>query len=176
MPYQEILPFTKSLVEWGVGLSSWQIGRDTNIFILKDGTKFNTAICYESVYPEFFAGFVDKGADFSVIITNDGWWGKFFGTYQHNRFAVFRAVENRRWIARCANTGISDFIDPYGNYYEETMIDEKINIVFNAGIRKEKTFYTMNGDIFSKICLLSGVIFFAISFMLKSRSNANPKD
>ncbi|MEO8209093.1 MAG: apolipoprotein N-acyltransferase, partial [bacterium] len=151
MPYQEVFPFTKNLIEWGVGIGNWQIGKDTNIFTLPGNIKFNTAICYESVYPEFFADFVNKGADFSVIITNDGWWGKFFGTYQHNRFAVFRAIENRRWIARCANTGISDFIDPEGNMYEETQIDERKNIVFNIGLRKEKTFFTLHGDLFSKI-------------------------
>lgn len=152
MPYQELLPFTKSLVEWGVGLSSWQIGKDTNIFILKDGSKFNTAICYESVYPGFFADFVKKGAEFSVIITNDGWWGKLAGTYQHNRFAVFRAVENRRWIARCANTGVSCFIDAYGNYYDETKIDERKNISMSVGKNDKQTFYTVNGDLFSVIC------------------------
>ncbi len=176
MPYQELLPFAKSLVEWGVGLSSWQIGRDTNVFVLKDGTAFNTAICYESVYPEFFSYFVKRDADFSVIITNDGWWGKFFGTYQHNRFAVFRAIENRRWIARCANTGISDFIDPEGNYFEETAINEKTNIVFNVGLIKEKTFYTMNGDIFSKVCLITGILFFAVNFFVLRKKNISPKD
>ena len=169
MPYQEIFPFSKQLVQWGVGLSSWQIGRDTNNFTLKDGQTFNTAICYESVYPEFFAEFVNRGAQFSVIITNDGWWGKFFGTYQHNRFAVFRAIENRRWIARCANTGISDFIDPAGNMHEETPIDEKTSIVFDVGLRNEKTFYTMNGDLFAKTCLLTGLIFFCISFLFRKK-------
>lgn len=167
MPYQELFPFSKSLVEWGVGLSSWQIGRDTNIFTLKDGSKFNTAICYESVYPGFFAGFVRKGAEFSVIITNDGWWGKLAGTYQHNRFAVFRAVENRRWIARCANTGISCFIDAYGNYYDETNIDERKNIRMNIGKNSELSFYTEHGDIFSIICSVVSLIFFITAFIKK---------
>jgi len=169
MPYQEVFPFTKSLIEWGVGLGNWQIGNDTNVFILGNKYRFNTAICYESVYPEFFAAFVNRGADFSVIITNDGWWGKFFGTYQHNQFAIFRAIENRRWIARCANTGISCFIDPYGNIHEETNIDVKTDIVFNVGLRKEKTFYTEHGDLFSKICLYAGFIFFGFSFLLRRK-------
>jgi len=169
MPYQEILSFTKSIISWGVGLSSWQIGQDTNIFTLPGEVKFNTAVCYESVYPEFFAGFVNKGAEFSVIITNDGWWGKFFGTYQHNRFAVFRAIENRRWIARCANTGISDFIDPQGNYYLETEINEKANIIHEVGLIKEKTFYTENGDVFSEGCLVTGLLFFAFSFFYRNK-------
>ena len=176
VPYQELFPFAKQLVQWGVGISSWQIGRDTNNFILKDGEEFNTAICYESVYPEFFAKFVDNGAQFSVIITNDGWWGKFFGTYQHNMFAVFRAIENRRWIARCANTGISDFIDPEGNMHEKTGIDEKINIVYDVGLRNEKTFYTMHGDIFSRACLYSGLLFFVLSFFIRRKDIPNPKD
>ncbi len=176
MPYQELFPFTKNLVEWGVGISNWQIGKDTNIFTLPDGNKFNTAICYESVYPELFSDFVKKGADFSVIITNDGWWGNFFGTYQHNRFAVFRAIENRRWIARCANTGISDFIDPEGNLFEQTKINEKTTIAFNIGLRKEQTFYTMNGDLFSKICLSLGFFVFGLSFFFqKKKITSSPK-
>jgi len=169
MAYQEILPFAKSLVEWGVGLSSWQIGEDTNIFVLPDGATFNTAICYESVYPEFFADFVKKETDFSVIITNDGWWGKFFGTYQHNRFAVFRAIENRRWIARCANTGISDFIDPEGNFYLETPINEKANIVLEIGLRQDKTFFTEHGDLFSRVFLYVGLFVYAVSFYFRKK-------
>lgn len=170
VPYQEIFPFTKSLIEWGVGLGSWQIGRDTNLFQLKNNIKFNTAICYESVYPEFFSEFVNKGADFSVIITNDGWWGKFFGTYQHNRFAVFRAIENRRWIARCANTGISDFIDPEGKMYDQTEINEKANIIRTIPTVTEKTFFTKNGDLFSKVCLVLGLIIFGVSFFIKKKN------
>lgn len=164
MPYQELMPFVKDLIGWGVGIGNWQIGYDTNVFVLDNKYKFNTAICYESVYPEFFSEFVKRGAEFCVIITNDGWWGKFFGTYQHNRFAVFRAIENRRWIARCANTGISDFIDPEGNFHNETEIDVKTNIVNKVGIIKGKTFYTMHGDLFSKVCLVIGLVLFGVSF------------
>ncbi len=167
MPYQEVFPFTKDLVEWGVGLGNWQIGKDTNLFDLTNQYKFHTAICYESVYPEFYADFVNRGADFSVIITNDGWWGKLFGTYQHNQFAIPRAIENRRWIVRCANTGISDFIDPFGNKFKETKIDELTSIVYDIGIRKEKTFYTIHGDLFSRICFAGGLIFFIISFLFR---------
>lgn len=171
MPYQEILSFTKSIISWGVGLSSWQIGNDTNIFTLPGEEKFNTAVCYESVYPEFFADFVNKGAEFSVIITNDGWWGKFFGTYQHNRFAVFRAIENRRWIARCANTGISDFIDPKGNFYLETEINEKASLIHEVGLINKKTFYTENGDVFSRGCLIISLLFLGVSFFYRNKDH-----
>jgi apolipoprotein N-acyltransferase len=166
MPYQEYVPFIQDLIKWGVGISSWQIGRDTTIFEIEDKYKFHTAICYESVYPEFFSTFVNKGAQFSVIITNDGWWGKLFGTYQHNQYAVLRAIENRRWIVRSANTGISCFIDPYGKFYDDTEINEKAVIVREIGIRNDKTFYTKNGDLFAGICLYTSGVFLLVAFFI----------
>lgn len=159
MPYQEKLPFLKNLIRWGVGISSYQLGEDTTVFLLDNKYKFNTAICFESIFPGFFSDFVKKGAQFSVVITNDAWWGKLFGTYQHNRYSVLRAIENRRWIVRCANTGISCFIDPYGNIYNETQINRKISLTGNIGIRNDKTFYTLNGDVFSVVCLCISVVF-----------------
>jgi apolipoprotein N-acyltransferase len=171
MPYQEYLPFIQDLIRWGVGISSWQIGRDTTIFEIEDKFKFNAAICYESIYPEFFSGFVKKGAEFSVIITNDGWWGKLFGTYQHNQYAVLRAVENRRWIVRSANTGVSCFIDPYGNILDATEVNEKAAIIREVGIREEKTFYTENGDLFARINLITAGIMLIASLVVWRKKN-----
>ena len=175
MPYQERLPFLKNLISWGVGLSSYQIGRDTTIFNLNSIHKFNTVICYESIYPDFFARFVNKGAEFSVIITNDGWWGKLWGTYQHNQFAALRAIENRRWIVRCANTGISCTIDPLGNIHNQTNINEEAIFKSPVGIIKEKSFYTIYGDVFSVYCLYISIIFifsyFVIRIILRYKKN-----
>lgn len=167
MPYQEKLPFLKNLIRWGVGISSYQLGEDTTIFLLDNKYKFNTAICFESIFPGFFSDFVDKGAQFSVVITNDAWWGKLFGTYQHNRYAVLRAIENRRWIVRCANTGISCFIDPCGNIYNETQINQKISFTGDIGIRNDKTFYTLNGDVFSVACLCISSVLCVFGFASK---------
>jgi apolipoprotein N-acyltransferase len=175
MPYQEKLPFLKDLIRWGVGLSSYQLGEDTTIFLLDNKYKFNTAICFESVFPRFFSKFVEKGAQFSVIITNDAWWGKLFGTYQHNQFAILRAIENRRWIVRCANTGISCFIDPYGNMYDETPINEKAIFTGDIGIRNDKTFYTENGDVFSLICFYLSTGFFIAGIIVKFSSKKKIK-
>jgi apolipoprotein N-acyltransferase len=157
MPYQESIPFLRDLIRWSVGISSFQIGWDTTVFKLKDKYRFNTAICYETMYPEFFAAFMEKGSTFSVIITNDGWWGKLFGTYQHNQFAVLRAVENRRWIARCANTGISCTIDPYGNMYNISPINEKFIISDYVGINSDVTFYSKHPYLFPNVLLLISV-------------------
>lgn len=147
MPYQEHLPFLKNLIRWSVGIGSFQTGIDTTIFTIPLNNRtgnalFNVAICYESIYPDFFAEFIDKGAEFSVVITNDGWWGKLFGTYQHNQYAVLRAIENRRYIIRCANTGISGIINPEGIISSKTDINKEAIFVSEIYLLKEKTFFT----------------------------------
>jgi apolipoprotein N-acyltransferase len=167
MPYQRNIPFLKNIIKWGVGLSSYQLGEDTTLFNLDGKYIFNTAICFESVFPGFFSDFINKGAQFSVIITNDAWWGKFFGTYQHNQYAIFRSIENRRWIVRSANTGVSCIIDPCGNMYDKTKINEKASFTSVISIRNEKTFYTKYGDVFSvSIAVISGM-FFLYGFIRK---------
>ena len=77
-------------------------------------------ICYESIYGEFVAKQANQGADFLCILTNDGWWGDSPGHAQHFSFAKLRAIENRKWVARSANTGISGFIDEKGNVIQKT--------------------------------------------------------
>ncbi|HLT23917.1 MAG TPA: apolipoprotein N-acyltransferase [Ignavibacteria bacterium] len=170
MPYQDKALFLQDFIKWSVGLSNFQIGKDTVVFNLDDKYEFNTAICYESVFPNFIREYVDRGSEFIVIITNDGWWGKLFGTYQHNQYAVFRSIENRRWIARSANTGISCTIDPYGNMYDATPINERVVFNTEIGIRKEKTFYTKHGDILANVMLFLMLSGFAYAIILKYRN------
>lgn len=174
MPYQEKIIFLKNLITWGVGISSYQIGLDTTIFNTGN-LKFNTAICYESIYPEFFSKFIKKGAEFGVIITNDGWWGKLPGTYQHNRFAVIRAIENRRWLVRCANTGISGVIDPYGNFYEQTNINEEALIITAIGLRDKITFYTKYGDYTGRYSLYLTVLILMAGVVMKLVNRSSKK-
>lgn len=156
VPYADFLNFLDFL-EWGVGIGGWGIGKDTTIFELplknRNGVKFSNMICYESIYPTFVADFVRKGAQFLTIITNDSWWGDTFGAYQHQRYAVLRAIENRRWIARCANGGISCFIDPYGRVYDETKMYTTAIIEHEIQAREELTAYTKYGDLVAHVCL-----------------------
>jgi apolipoprotein N-acyltransferase len=163
MPHQDKLVFLKDLVKWGVGISSYQIGRDSTIFNLGAKAKFNCGICYESIYPDFISSFVDKGSEFIVIITNDGWWGKLPGTYQHSQYSVLRAIENRRWLVRSANTGVSGIIDPYGNYITETQVNERKSFIGEIGLSGEKTFYTKYGDVFAQSCYFFSIFLIVLS-------------
>ncbi|MGO9482776.1 MAG: apolipoprotein N-acyltransferase [Candidatus Kryptoniota bacterium] len=147
IPYADALPFLIKPLKWGVGISNWARGEDTTVFNPKNGVTFSTVICYESIFPNYVREFVKKGANFLVIITNDGWYGESSGPYQHAAYAVFRAVENRRSVVRAANTGISEFIDPYGRYIgEQTKLDERAALEAEIPIDRQITFYTERGD------------------------------
>jgi apolipoprotein N-acyltransferase len=88
-----------------------------------------------------------------INITNDAWFGKTSGPYQHFSMTVFRAVENRRALARSANTGISGFIDPAGRILASTALLEEAAVTQSIPMIKEKTIYTRIGDLFAQVCL-----------------------
>ncbi len=121
--------------------------KEKNDFITysnKDSLYINGLICYESVFPDFVARFVDKGAQMIAIVTNDSWYGKLSGPYQHKEYAALRAVENRRSVVRAANGGISCIINPLGITETQTKMFEKIFVVGDVDIENVKTFYTQN--------------------------------
>lgn len=109
------------------------------------------AVCYESVYGEYYTGYVKKGARAMTIITNDAWWGNTPGYRQHLSYASLRAIETRRAIARCANTGISAIISPTGEIIQPTPWWEPAVIEGSIPLRDDITFYVSHGDIVGRI-------------------------
>ncbi|HMK38633.1 MAG TPA: apolipoprotein N-acyltransferase [Bacteroidota bacterium] len=161
IPYADMFAFL-DFMRWGVGIGGWQIGPDTTVFTESaTGVKFSAIICYESTYPGFVASFVRKGASFIALITIDSWWAKMPGAYQHRQFAEFRAVENRRWIARCAVGGISCFIDPYGRSYDDTELFTQRVLCRTIGTDSDLSFYTRHGDWLGESSLLVALLFAA---------------
>ncbi|MCL4540683.1 MAG: apolipoprotein N-acyltransferase [Bacteroidetes bacterium] len=170
IPYAEAVPFLIKPLKWGVGISNWSRGKDTTVFRLEDGLRFSTVICYESVFPGFVREFVKKGADFLVIITNDGWYGKSSGPYQHAAYAIFRAIENRRTVVRSANTGISEFISPYGQYIGKlTKLDERATLFANIPIDNQMTFYSEHGNWIAHLAELIASASVILGLFLKFR-------
>ena len=111
-------------------------------------------ICYESVYGEYCTGYVRKGASVLAIITNDAWWGNTAGHRQHLNYARLRAIETRRDIIRCANTGISAFIDCKGNILERTPWWESAILTGSVPTRARLTGFVRWGDIPGRISVL----------------------
>ncbi|MBU2690292.1 MAG: apolipoprotein N-acyltransferase [Candidatus Eisenbacteria bacterium] len=110
MPMQKILPF---LTKLDFGQSDFAPGEDWPLFEL-DSLKMAPLICFESVFPEVSRRFVKESANVLVNITNDFWFGDSPGPIQHADMAIHRAVETGLPLVRCANTGLSFFVDPYG--------------------------------------------------------------
>ncbi len=134
-------------------------GRDKEASVLKENDDpyvVAPIICYESIYGEYVAGYVRKGANLLTIITNDGWWGNTSGHKQHLAYARLRAVETRKWIARSANTGISAVIDNCGDVIQTQPWNKAAFIKAQIPVEDGETFYVRYGDILSKIALASG--------------------
>ena len=115
-------------------------------------------ICYESVFGEYVGKCIVKGAQLIFIITNDGWWGNSEGHKQHLTYARLRAIENRRSIARSANTGISAFIDQKGNILSSLPYGKKGILRMHIVTNDKQTFYSIYGDFIARFSLLLGGI------------------
>ncbi|MCI0707732.1 MAG: apolipoprotein N-acyltransferase [Ignavibacteriae bacterium] len=171
VPYAERLSFLIEPLKWSVGISGWGKGEEQIVYLAttKSGTqlKFSGMICYESVYPDYVRGFVDRGAQFLVVITNDSWWGNTSGVYQHIAYASFRAIENRRWVVQCANGGISAFVDDLGKIHLSTEMYTPAAVVSSVMPLKEMTFYAKHGDVFAQVCLYCSLLLLIIALWKK---------
>ena len=136
-----------------MGGTSGTLGHEDEqtVFYSQSGIGVVPAICYESVFGGFVADFVRHGAQLICIVTNDGWWGNTAGYKQHASYARLRAIENRRSIARSANTGISMLIDQRGNVMAQTEWWVPSAVAGELKLNAETTFYTRHGDYLARI-------------------------
>lgn len=111
------------------------------------------AICYESIYGEYCTGYVLKGAELLAVITNDAWWGNTPGYKQHLSYASLRAIELRRDVARCANTGISAIINQRGEIVSQTKWWEDEIMQGEVNLNSDMTFFAKEGDIVGKLAV-----------------------
>lgn len=121
-------------------------------------------ICYESIYGEFTTDYVKKGANFLAIMTNDSWWGVTQGHEQLMSYARLRAIENRREIARSANSGISAHINARGDVLADTLYGDQTALFAKINLYDTKTFYSRTGDLLSRISIfvLGFLVFYTI--------------
>ena len=134
------------------------------------GARFGVLICFEDIFPELARRFVRDGANLMVNITNDAWFGETGAPYQHAQASALRAVENRIPVVRCANTGLSCFIEPNGRIISRVMDEEGRDIFITGFLTRDvslgerPTIYTRFGDWFVYLCILisigSGIGFF----------------
>jgi apolipoprotein N-acyltransferase len=173
MPYAEKIGVLSKFRDFvknklNLDISDFEPGDSLSTFA-SNGKRFGVLICFETVYPEFVRDLVNSGADFLTSITNDDWFGPTSGPYQHAVIPIFRAVENRIWIVRAANTGISEIINPYGQIIAKTKLGETTFLSGVIGDRLPSTPFRVYGAVVSKICLAVAAL--AALFLLFSKGH-----
>ncbi len=160
VPYGEYVPFKRWLPFLGkmvAQVGDFQPGKPGKTLPWKENA-LGVQICYEIIFPGLSRAMVKNNADLLINITNDAWFGKTSGPYQHFSMTLFRAVENRRALARAANTGISGFIDPAGRIVASTPLLAEAAVTRTLPLMRNTTFYTRFGDLFALACL-AGALF-----------------
>ena len=159
----QLTPAVEAIPEWmgflrnfslTMGIARGTLKGDPEAKVMTYGDhKIGAAICYESAFGEYVGSFCAKGADLLFVITNDGWWGDTPGYKQHFEFSKLRAIENRRCIARSANTGRSGFFNQRGDVLQQTKYWEPDAIKQTLKANTKVTFYAKNGDYLSRIAV-----------------------
>jgi len=141
------LSFLKPLfAAFGGSTGSYGRQQHASVFYSQSGIGVAPVICYESIWGAYVADYVRQGAQFIAVITNDGWWGNTAGKNQHLDYAKLRAIENRRWVARSANTGISAFINERGDIVSKSKWWVPAALKADINLNEKITFYTATGD------------------------------
>lgn len=161
LPFPELFQFAGGLVA-EVGMSDR--GRDRTVFHT-DGHGYGVFICYESIFADEVRQFVKSGADVLVNISNDGWYGDTSAPWQHLAMARMRAIENRRWLLRDTNNGVTGAIDPAGRLREQSPRHVRTAVVVGFDYEQGMTFYTRFGDVFAYGCslLVAGVLVWGVT-------------
>ncbi len=149
VPFSERIPFDQyfsSLRKINFGQANFKPGDKMTIFDSSVG-KFGTLICFEAAFTEYTRKYVRDGAEFLVNITNDGWFGGATGPMQHAEMSILRAVENRVPLLRCANTGVSMFVDQAGRVIDSIGMDLEGILLVPVNKLKERSFYNKAGQI-----------------------------
>lgn len=187
VPVEEAIPYQNVLSDWSVGIpdslltpgdepvvfkmhtypyqlnytgNDWRVINRLNSKVL---SRIASVICYESIFPNLIQNFYQLDSDLLVIITNDAWFGYTPQPFQHMQIAVLRAIEQRCSVIRCANSGISSFIDPYGRGFFNSQIFEKTLAQKIVPLRLESTIYAQYGDWVGIFC---GIFIFSFLTLL----------
>ena len=149
VPLKRLLFFVGPIVE---AVSDFTPGTDPVLLPVGDHAA-STAICYEVIYGDLIRQAVRQGSELLTTITNDAWYGRSSAAYQHWDQAAMRAVENGRYLARAANTGISGFVDPYGRVVERSDLFEQRILVQDLRFLTSRTIYSRIGDLVAWLSL-----------------------
>jgi len=156
IPYSDEVPLLRKLIGTS-DMGNWDRGWQYTIFPSRIG-RLSGLICYEAIFPDFAREFVRRGSELLVVVTNDGWFGRLPGAYQHAELAVMRTVETGVPMVRSANNGISFIVDPYGRVLKKTPLFTQQVLMGTVPKPLASTPYRRYGDWFIWLCLAGLVV------------------
>lgn len=158
VPFKNFLTFAHKLTG---RVSDFSRGTERRAFRITDGDgtthRYGVFICYEAVFADEVRHFARNGAEVLVNISDDGWYGDTSAPWQHLNMVRMRAVENRRWILRDTNNGVTAAIDPYGRVRQSIPRHQVDALPAQYGFRDDVTFYTEHGDVFAWLCAILSI-------------------
>ena len=153
IPFQHLLTFAHKLTG---RVSEFNRGADRAVFRITDQHgrphRYGVFICYEAVFADEVRHFARNGAEVLVNISDDGWYGDTSAPWQHLNMARMRAIENRRWILRDTNNGVTAAVDPYGRVRQSIARHAVDALPAEYGFGDDVTFYSEHGDVFAWVC------------------------
>jgi apolipoprotein N-acyltransferase len=158
VPFEKLLFFARKLTG---RVSKFTRGDQRKVFLLVDSKgerhRYGVFICYEAVFADEVRHFSQLGAEVLVNISDDGWYGDTSAPWQHLNMARMRAIENRRWILRDTNNGVTCVIDPYGRVRQSIPRHAMDALPAQFGFRDDVTFYAAHGDVFAWLCAVASI-------------------
>jgi apolipoprotein N-acyltransferase len=148
IPMQRQFPFLRNISPTIGDLTPGTGG----VVTLPHGIRIGPLICYEDILPELARQAVQQGAALLVNLTNNAWFGPTYAPYQHRQLAAFRAIENRVYLVRATNTGLTSIIDPLGREHAALPTDQPGTRVRAIQPLHMSTIYTRYGDWFAQLC------------------------
>ena len=161
---------------WHGGIRGWGRGRDASVMELSSPRHGKVVlaniICYESIFPTLVAEFVGKGARLLTLVTNDGWYGTSYGPYQHLAIGRMRCIENRRAMARCANTGLTVVLDKFGRIIAEVPWWQEESLTAEVPLESRLTFYTTHPDLLPHVASVLSALLLLVAFAKRWRGGS----
>jgi apolipoprotein N-acyltransferase len=173
MPFPALFkPLERFAIDLGGTMGSLGTQEERGVFYSHDKKVcIAPVICYESAYSDYVADYVRNGANLIFILTNDGWWDTSPGHRQHLAYSKLRAIETRKEVARCANTGISCFVTPYGEIEQATPYWEQAIISKSMTPNNHQTIFVKFGDIISYSSAFLAILLFIWSQILRFKKS-----
>ena len=168
IPFKDFFSFAKNLTQQAGDMThGWR-----RMVFKTGGHTFAVFICYEEIFGNEIRIFVHNGAQVLVNISDDGWYGDTCAPWQTLNMARMRAIENRRWLLRDTNTGLTTVIDPYGRLTASVARHARTSLAGRYGYRSDLTFYTRYGDVFAVLCGIISLafVFAALREIFRSRT------